>query len=299
MKSSDVAAIFDRALSELIDAHSRRKMAVVRRPTKARVSHLGGQAGRRALAARRGRGQARSLGPGRRSLRIRRCERPPLQRACLPRIPPRRALRGRRQSDDRQHPAPLSRAQRIRGGRVLRNRSQEPGGRLGGRAFRELRCFLGFLARSGTGPTAALPSTFRQRDRMNSGTTGFSSEQRPWKARPRRFHGRSNAGANERRLTCDRRADDAHSTSERRRRQGIPAAPTACASGHTRGVTRNRAAAHSVPVSTPREPRTDGTASPRVVPAADGAITIKGETHVRSDEARVAVCWPRRGDAPA
>jgi hypothetical protein len=34
--SGDVAAIFDRALSELIEAHSRRKMAVVRRPAKAR-----------------------------------------------------------------------------------------------------------------------------------------------------------------------------------------------------------------------------------------------------------------------
>jgi hypothetical protein len=35
--SGDVAAIFDRALSELIEAHSRRKMAVVRRPAKARA----------------------------------------------------------------------------------------------------------------------------------------------------------------------------------------------------------------------------------------------------------------------
>jgi hypothetical protein len=34
--NGDVAAIFDRALSELIQAHSRRKMAVVRRPAKAR-----------------------------------------------------------------------------------------------------------------------------------------------------------------------------------------------------------------------------------------------------------------------
>jgi hypothetical protein len=37
----DVAAIFDRALSELIEAHSRRKMAVVRRPTKARAVSAG------------------------------------------------------------------------------------------------------------------------------------------------------------------------------------------------------------------------------------------------------------------
>jgi hypothetical protein len=35
--SGDVAAIFDRALSALIEAHSRRKMAVVRKPTRARV----------------------------------------------------------------------------------------------------------------------------------------------------------------------------------------------------------------------------------------------------------------------
>jgi hypothetical protein len=35
--SGDVAAIFDRALSELIDAHSRRKMAVVRTPAKVRA----------------------------------------------------------------------------------------------------------------------------------------------------------------------------------------------------------------------------------------------------------------------
>ena len=35
--SGDVAAVFDRALSELIEAHSRRKMAVVRRPGKARA----------------------------------------------------------------------------------------------------------------------------------------------------------------------------------------------------------------------------------------------------------------------
>jgi hypothetical protein len=35
--NGDVAAIFDRALSELIDAHSRRKMAVVRKPSRARV----------------------------------------------------------------------------------------------------------------------------------------------------------------------------------------------------------------------------------------------------------------------
>jgi hypothetical protein len=35
--SGDVAAIFDRALSELIEAHSRRKMAVVRRPAKVRA----------------------------------------------------------------------------------------------------------------------------------------------------------------------------------------------------------------------------------------------------------------------
>jgi hypothetical protein len=36
--SGDVAAIFDRALSELIEAHSRRKMAVVRRPANARTA---------------------------------------------------------------------------------------------------------------------------------------------------------------------------------------------------------------------------------------------------------------------
>jgi hypothetical protein len=36
--SGDVAAIFDRALSELIEAHSRRKMAVVRRPEKTRAA---------------------------------------------------------------------------------------------------------------------------------------------------------------------------------------------------------------------------------------------------------------------
>ncbi|MET0554766.1 MAG: hypothetical protein ABW221_17120 [Vicinamibacteria bacterium] len=36
--SGDVAAIFDRALSELIEAHSRRKMAVVRRPQRARAA---------------------------------------------------------------------------------------------------------------------------------------------------------------------------------------------------------------------------------------------------------------------
>jgi hypothetical protein len=35
--SGEIAAIFDRALSELIEAHSRRKMAVVRRPEKARA----------------------------------------------------------------------------------------------------------------------------------------------------------------------------------------------------------------------------------------------------------------------
>jgi hypothetical protein len=35
--SGDVAAIFDRALSELIEAHSRRKMAVVRKPGKVRA----------------------------------------------------------------------------------------------------------------------------------------------------------------------------------------------------------------------------------------------------------------------
>jgi len=39
--SGDVAAIFDRALSELIEAHSRRKMAVVRRPAKARAVAAG------------------------------------------------------------------------------------------------------------------------------------------------------------------------------------------------------------------------------------------------------------------
>jgi hypothetical protein len=35
--SGDVAAIFDRALSELIEAQSRRKMAVVRRPARVRA----------------------------------------------------------------------------------------------------------------------------------------------------------------------------------------------------------------------------------------------------------------------
>jgi hypothetical protein len=39
--SGDVAAILDRALSELIEAHSRRKMAVVRRPAKARAVTAG------------------------------------------------------------------------------------------------------------------------------------------------------------------------------------------------------------------------------------------------------------------
>jgi hypothetical protein len=39
--SGDVAAIFDRALSELIEAHSRRKMAVVRRPAKTRAVSAG------------------------------------------------------------------------------------------------------------------------------------------------------------------------------------------------------------------------------------------------------------------
>jgi hypothetical protein len=39
--SGDVAAIFDRALSELIEAYSRRKMAVVRRPAKARAVTAG------------------------------------------------------------------------------------------------------------------------------------------------------------------------------------------------------------------------------------------------------------------
>ena len=37
LPSGDVAAIFDRALSELIEAHSRRKMAVVRKPEKVRA----------------------------------------------------------------------------------------------------------------------------------------------------------------------------------------------------------------------------------------------------------------------
>jgi hypothetical protein len=39
--SGDVGAIFDRALSELIEAHSRRKMAVVRKPAKARAVTAG------------------------------------------------------------------------------------------------------------------------------------------------------------------------------------------------------------------------------------------------------------------
>jgi hypothetical protein len=39
--SGDVAAIFDRALGELIEAHSRRKMAVVRRPSKAHAVGAG------------------------------------------------------------------------------------------------------------------------------------------------------------------------------------------------------------------------------------------------------------------
>jgi hypothetical protein len=39
--SGDVAAIVDRALSELIEAHSRRKMAVVRKPAKARAFTVG------------------------------------------------------------------------------------------------------------------------------------------------------------------------------------------------------------------------------------------------------------------
>src|SRR5688572_7951046 len=39
--SGDVATIFDRALSELIEAHSRRKMAVVRRPAKERAFRAG------------------------------------------------------------------------------------------------------------------------------------------------------------------------------------------------------------------------------------------------------------------
>jgi hypothetical protein len=39
--SGDVAAIFDRALSELIEAHSRRKMAIVRRPAKVRAVTAG------------------------------------------------------------------------------------------------------------------------------------------------------------------------------------------------------------------------------------------------------------------
>ena len=39
--SGDVAAIFDRALSALIEAHSRRKMAIVRRPAKARAVNAG------------------------------------------------------------------------------------------------------------------------------------------------------------------------------------------------------------------------------------------------------------------
>jgi hypothetical protein len=52
--SGDVASIFDRALSALIEAHARRKMAVVRRPAKARPISSGARpvvAGSRHVAA--------------------------------------------------------------------------------------------------------------------------------------------------------------------------------------------------------------------------------------------------------
>ena len=57
--SGDVAAIFDRALSELIEAHSRRKMAVVRTPAKVRAVTVGARpvvAGSRHVAAQVRRG---------------------------------------------------------------------------------------------------------------------------------------------------------------------------------------------------------------------------------------------------
>jgi hypothetical protein len=153
--SGDIAAIFDRALSELIEAHSRRKMAVVRRPVKVRSVSAGARGGRRRFPTRCGPGQTRRVEPGRRPMRVRRCERPSLQRTSVPGIPPRRALRRRRSSDDRRHPAPVSRTQRLRGGRILRGRSQEPCGRWRSRAFKELRCCLGLLPRSGTAAPAA------------------------------------------------------------------------------------------------------------------------------------------------
>jgi hypothetical protein len=97
--SGEVAAIFDRALSELIEAHSRCKMAVVRRPAKERAVRAGGRAvveGSRQVAAEVKRVVwIRDAGRS----RVPRRERPSLQRA---------------------------RAQRLRGGRVLRNRSEQP-----------------------------------------------------------------------------------------------------------------------------------------------------------------------------
>ena len=167
--SGDVAAIFDRALSELIEAHSRRKMAVVRRPAKARAVHPAVEGSRhvaaevkRAVWTRDGGGCA-FVGAG-----GHRCS----ERAFLeyhhvePYAVGGQATIANIQLRCRAHNG-------LRGGRVLRNGSQEPWNRRGGRAFRELRCFLAFLARSGTGERAPLRFTFRRKGRMNSRATGF------------------------------------------------------------------------------------------------------------------------------
>ena len=97
--SGDVAQVFDRALTALIDELVRRKFAATPRPLPSRPGE-----GLRLHPRRR---PADPLRQGRRAMRVRLRRRASLRRTAFHRVPPPRPSSGRRPGDGREHPVAL------------------------------------------------------------------------------------------------------------------------------------------------------------------------------------------------
>ena len=111
--SGDEAAILDRALTALLTDLAQRKFAAAEKPRAAGGHHAG-------FPPHPRRGQACRVAARSRALRVRRHRRAALRRAGVRGVPPCASPRPRRSGHGREHPATMSRPQRLRGQDRLR-----------------------------------------------------------------------------------------------------------------------------------------------------------------------------------
>ena len=114
--SGDAGEIFDRALTALIDDLAKKEARGGEEAAGPPAARDGGR-----VASHPGEGEARGLEARQGTLRVRRRLGTAVRGARPPGAPSHRAVRGRRRGHGREHPAPLPRAQRLRGGPVLRS----------------------------------------------------------------------------------------------------------------------------------------------------------------------------------